>query len=367
MRMRRLISITIALCTMLAVMASGMTVFGAQETSGNAADDSGQSSFTYKKYSSHDDYFRALKYKMRTVSVGIAEHVDLDNIIPIPGLVKTCITSKGEETSATSYVPQGICSAGKYWLITAYDSGKKLKTVIYIVDTESKELVSTVGVPNRYHAGGIAFDGENVWMTGDTSDKYKGNPFVQYIRWSDIEEKMSEPVCSISKKEISEPVYIKNKPSFLEYDDGVLWVGTYIGRKGTAEGYLNGYTIIREEDGAKLNTTIYSSIQGIDASAQGADIEGNKLFVSSSYKGTVSDVRSSFVTKYDISPIKKKGQAVLLVKKRQEMRVEVPKMNEEIIVDKDNIYINFESASEEWKRSVINTDRILAIKRSVWG
>jgi regulator of sigma E protease len=60
--------------------------FGAQKTSGNAADDSGQSSFTYKKYSSHDDYFRALKYKMRTVSVGIAEHVDLDNIIPIPGL-----------------------------------------------------------------------------------------------------------------------------------------------------------------------------------------------------------------------------------------------------------------------------------------
>jgi hypothetical protein len=53
-------------------------------------------------------------------------------------------------------------------LVTAYDVRKKLNSVIYVIDMNSMELVSTLTMPNMFHAGGIAFDGENIWMTGET-------------------------------------------------------------------------------------------------------------------------------------------------------------------------------------------------------
>ena len=65
----------------------------------------------------------------------------------------------------------------------------------------------------------------------------------------------------------------------------------------------NLYRITEEEGRKKLNTTVYSLISGLDSSAQGADIEGNFLYVSSSFKGSAVGVKSSFITKYDISLI----------------------------------------------------------------
>ena len=129
---------------------------------------------------------------------------------------------------------------------------------------------------------------------------------------------------------------------------------------------MNGYSIIEEEGRKKLNTTVYSQISGLDSSAQGVDIEGNFLYVSSSFKGSSPDVKSSFITKYDIAPIKK-GNKILNIENRESSRIEVPKMNEEIAVEKGRIYINFESAAQIWKNPVIRTDRLLAVKKALWG
>ena len=354
------------ICFICAALPGGWYVYGAPGQTDLSGDETHQSSFAYKRCSTNDMYKMALKSKMRSVHTAIASSINDSLTLPIPGLVKTLTTQNGSENASQDFVPQGICKAGKYWLVTAYDAKKLNNTVIYVVDTTQKKLVSTITLPNTYHAGGIAFDGSNIWLTGDTSDKYKGNPFVQYITFETFKNMIKEPLHEVKRDEISEHVYIKNKPSFLECDNGVLWVGTYIGRKNTAEGYMNGYPITDQPGRNKLNTNFYSVITGIDASSQGADIEGNYLYVSSSFKGTSSGVKSSFVTKYEIGPLKN-GKAVLMVSEREITRIEVPKMNEEIIVDGSNIYINFESASETWKRAVINTDRILAVKRSLWG
>ena len=48
-------------------------------------------------------------------------------------------------------------------------------------------------------------------------------------------------------------------------------------------------------------------------------------------------------------------------------RVEVPKMNEEIIVDGSTVYINFESGASHWKYALINTDRVIALDLSLWN
>ncbi len=324
-----------------------------------------QSSFEYKKYADHSEYRKDLKWKMTSVHSAIAGYMDDDRTIPIPGLVRTYTSHDGIDSESSSYIPQGLCKAGGYFLITAYDAEKINNSVIYVVDASSRQVVSTLTLPNTFHAGGIAFDGKEIWLTGDTSDAYKGAPFVQYIKYDVFLNMLNERLHEVKPSEMSGYVYIKNKPSFLECDGGRLWVGTYIGRKGTAEGYMNGYRITDGEDNGKLNTTLYAVISGIDSSSQGADIEGNYLYVSSSYKGSVSGLKTSFITKYEISPLNQ-GMTALYVKNREVTRVEVPKMNEEILVEGGEIHINFESAADAWKKPVIVTDRILAVRQSCW-
>ena len=329
------------------------------------ADDTPQSSFEYKNYPDPESYSNALNQKMGDVHKTLTGKIDDTKTIPIPGLVETHVEFDGDDQTSDRYVPQGLCMAEDYMLITAYDSKKKLSTVIYVVDTKEQKLVSTLSLPNIYHAGGIAYDGENIWMTGDTSDKYDGKPFVQYMTYETFLRLIEEPLSEVEESDISDKIYIKNKPSFLECDSGILWVGTYAGRKSTSEAYLNGYQITGEPGNRSLNTIMYTVIAGLDSSAQGADIEDGYLYVSSSYKGTSAEVKSSFITKYDLrSAMESTGS--YYVEGREVSRVEVPKMNEEIIVDGATILINFESGASYWRMALINTDRILAVDEKLW-
>lgn len=324
-----------------------------------------QSSFEYKQYKDQAQYKNALDQRMHRVCSAIGDAIDDAGTIPIPGLISTYTKTEGKVSESSNFVPQGVCLADRYILVTAYHAKKQQRSVIYAVDKENKSLVSTLTVPNKYHLGGIAFDGSNIWLTGDTSDKYEGEPFVQYIRYEDFSRMINEPVYEIGKDEISAPVYIKNKPSFLECDNGILWVGTYIGRESSKKGIINGYKINKKENGPELNTFMYSVITGIDSSAQGIDIKNNYLYVSSSYAGAIGSVRSSFVTKYNIKEIKN-GNGDINVSGKELKRVEVPKMNEEIIVANGRILINFEAAADCWISTVIATDRLLSVNDSIW-
>ena len=329
------------------------------------AADGSQSSFEYKNYANQDEYRSELDFMMHRVYSSIGGAIDDAATIPIPGLVSTYTKAGGQVNESSQFVPQGICQAEKYILITAYHSKKKYNSVIYVVDTDNNSLVSTLTVPNKYHLGGIAFDGNNIWLTGDTSDKYKGEPFVQYIRYDDFAGMIEDPVREVRQNEVSKPLYIKNKPSFLECDNGILWVGTYIGRESSKRGYMNGYKINETAAGPKLNTFMYSVISGLDSSVQGVDIKDDNLYVSSSYAGAIGSVRSSFVTKYNFADAKK-GDRDINISNKELKRVEVPKMNEEILVTDSGIIMNFEAAAECWKTVVIATDRLLAVRDSIW-
>jgi len=330
------------------------------------ADEVPQSSFEYKDYPDQISYNNALRTKMKDVYKTLSGRMDEEKTMPIPGIVRTSVKMDGEVILSDRYIPQGLCLAGDYMLVTAYDARKKLNSVIYVISKNEGRIVSTLTMPNRYHAGGIAFDGENIWTTGDTSDLYKGRPFVQYMTYDTFLKHIENPVSEVPETDLSRNIYIKNKPSFLECDSGILWVGTYAGRKNTAEAYMNGYGITGEPGNRRLNTVMYSLIAGIDSSAQGADIEDGYLYVSSSYKAYTGAVKSSFITKYDIRG-EMDSAGACYVQGRELSRIEVPKMNEEIIVDGSTIHINFESAAAFWKTALIKTDRILAVDEGVWG
>jgi len=324
-----------------------------------------ESSFEYKYYKEPAMYDRALKRTMPDVYSSFSGKSIDEKVMPIPGLVETSFIMEGESSSSTQYIPQGMCRAGWYMLITAYDVKKKHNSVIYAVDMEGMKLVSTLTMPNKFHAGGIAFDGENIWMTGETSDKYKGEPFVQYMPYEKFLNHLDETVSEVKESELSQYIYIKNKPSFLEYDNGILWVGTYAGRKNTKDAYMNGYEIIGEPGNRRLNTIMYSIIAGLDSSAQGADIVDNSLYVSSSYNST-SRMQTSFITKYNLKSAET-GTGDYYLEGHEVNRVEVPKMNEEIVVDGSTVYINFESGASYWWFALIKTDRVLAMDLSLWN
>lgn len=323
-----------------------------------------QSSFSYKKYSTQTEYMRDLRWRMERVYNGLEAYTDDTKIVPVPGIIETYTVDGNEKTVSEKYVPQGLCRADDYWLVTAYDAEKENNSVIYVIDKETDTLVSTLTLPYRYHSGGIAFDGERVWLTGSTSDNYDGYPFLHYIEYGTFHEMIEDPLHEIADDEISGKIYIRNKPSFLAYARGTLWVGTYAGKKGSHEGYIYGYPVTGEGS-RKLNTLMYSVITGIDSSAQGADIYGNNLYVSSSYNGYVRAVKSSFVTKYDIKALLD-GKSRINVSKKELRRIEVPKMNEEILIENGDLFINFESASGGWNNPVIKTDRILALRLNLW-
>ena len=91
----------------------------------------------------------------------------------MPGLESTDILGE----SCGYMVPQGICIAGDYMLVTAYDSGDFYKnpkqgahkinpSVLYVLSNQtpgSRELLTTIVLPDRNHVGGVAFDGKNIW------------------------------------------------------------------------------------------------------------------------------------------------------------------------------------------------------------
>ena len=333
--------------------------------------DDPHSSFIYKMFSTESLYRRHLSKKLGRIYTGIRNGIVSDAEFPIPGLAIT-YTVSGKATN--TFVPQGICQAGNYILITAYDEKGEEKakyndnSVIYVVDQDGTRLLTTITLPHKYHVGGIAFDGSKVWLTGNTSDKYlkenKGTPFVQYFSYDVLQNMAVKNLSELSPDQMSNRIYIDNKPSFLECTDGKLWVGTYIDNVGTNKGYVYGYPILNKEGQGRLNTDVYDVITGIPSSAQGMDIVGNDLYVSSSYAGTNKSIKSSFIRKYDISAALNGNVCLNLSGKGK--AVEVPKMNEEILVKDSKIFIVFESASEEWKNAAVNTDRVLPLNISLW-
>lgn len=90
----------------------------------------------------------------------------------IPGIYNANVLGSNCKTM----VPQGICMMDGLTLISAYDSGEKGKakcnSVIYILNSDG--LLATLVLPNKIHAGGLIYDGTNVWVTNGRTD-YKGN------------------------------------------------------------------------------------------------------------------------------------------------------------------------------------------------
>lgn len=341
------------------------------------------------------------------------KNYDIDKIIKdsyiIPGLYSTrSINSKKKLSSCTSMTPQGVCIAKDYLLISAYCSAKEHNSVIYVIDKNTHKFIKEVVLPGKPHVGGITFDNihNNVWICG-----YDGNTstaFVNCITLRDIknysldESHKSDKTYSYSGAKplgytYSYPVYSINRASFLDYNDGILYVGNFVSnleefttiqafeidsngalKEGFAsnirdqiDNYLDDvdndrYETVSKKTKKTLNEAadyllsdnssflMPYNVDFINGGAQGFTIENDVAIISQS--GGPSDSKLM-----EFSNSGKNNDIIKTTKKAKKTYI-LPPMLEQISTDEGKLYLCFESGSYAY-RGRLNpiVDRILVI------
>ncbi|MCR5485739.1 MAG: hypothetical protein K6F09_09120 [Clostridiales bacterium] len=259
----------------------------------------------------------------------------------IPGLTSTEV----EGQNCTQMVPQGICFAGDYVLISAYDYEKKIKSVIYVMDRAGKFL-TLLTIDDKEiaftHNGALAFDGNYVWMLGKPGDSVVcAIPYIQVVAavYSGLAS------CPVSVF----PLKTEKKASFILCRDGLLWVGTFA---QTGDNYLTSYTYDPE---LPILLTKYSTIVLPDR-VQGAefyDRENGDVILAVSRSLSRSTLYDSYISEIDLynmsSSVFSNIASPTVSLPKRERRIDMPPMIEDLAVDGGNLYVVFESAAYEYR------------------
>ena len=268
----------------------------------------------------------------------------------MPGVTSTDINGK----TCKTMVPQGICIAKDYLLISAYDSNGKYKSVLYVMsnsEPSNRKYVMTLVLPISGHVGGIAFDGSYVWVANGKS--------VSSIKYSTLKSKVTSAV-SAKKSSVSisfsTTCSVLTQASFMTYYDNLLWVGLFK-EKGQGDGNMYGYKI--SSDRKKLTKKYRMTVPD---RTQGACFKDGYLFLSRSYSRNVGS--STYISQMRIykPSFSKPTSAGLIYKNDAKKTITLPPMSEGIVAGSTYVYNIFESCATKYKSCKYPVDRIVAYK-----
>ncbi len=292
---------------------------------------------------------------------------------PVPGLKATDILGK----SCGQMVPQGICIAGDYMLITAYDSGeitgkntrrKMYPSALYVLSNQNpkeRRLLTTIILPDVNHVGGVAFDGANVWIAKSTDRQ------CSVISYERIREAVDSGKSSVELLNYDQNVPCGVIASFVTWHDNKLWVGTYTNRI-SGNGWLRSFQVEKETGVPKENGESGHSFTlqkqdeiVIPGFANGASFvkRGEKTYLAvTTSRGRYFDSRVYF---YEVHQDIYTGKNVYY----SYSSCRFPPMAEELICDGDSTYFLFESSATCYSTPVYRkcsypVDRICAV--STW-
>ena len=267
--------------------------------------------------------------------------------IPIPGIKKT-VFANGE--SSEDMVPQGICVAGKYVLVTAYDHEGKFNSVLYIISIENRnnpELMSTMVLPDKNHVGGVTFDGEYVWLAKSTSKK------LSAIKFETIENAANSANDCYVLKQYYKNVDCDTTASFVTYYGGLIWVGLF---DSANEGTLYGYNLVKNGEAFSLSQKYVLPVPRQTQGAAFTERDGKLyLMTSSSYGAFIPSKLCLFEVIL--------GSDVMKV--TQVKQFEFPPMTEEIEFYNGSLFVMFESAAKEYStgddKALMPIDRVCVL------
>ncbi len=259
----------------------------------------------------------------------------------IPGLSTTNVMGK----TSMQMVPQGMCKAGDYILISAYNASASmnifryrqpiLNSVIYIL-SQTGEYLNTMVLPDVNHVGGLTFDGSHVWVAKCQDRTCSVIPF------EDIERAAGASEVSIPLTSYLADKNCNRESSFVEYYDGKLWIGTFA-EQDNASSEVGIYEIGDLDDCYNLKEI--ASLE-LPAKAQGISFyeeDGtNYMIVSTSY-GRKND---SYYYLYELNQTLDDYALAYLGK------CMMPRMSEEMFNDGQYAYLLFESAATRYSKNV---------------
>lgn len=303
--------------------------------------------------------------------------------IAVPGLEYTGIGN----SYSSHMVPQGICIAGDFMLISAYDKGSGGKvepSVIYVLsnDTEKRSFLTTVVLPDVNHVGGITFDGTYVWIAKSSTG------YISGISYECLKQAAESGLNSVVLEDYCRQVFVGQRASFITYDDGRIWVGTYesgFGESGVLAGYRleaaeNGAAETKEESGAGSEPAACicseesrgnvepvklaakrERMYSIPSHAQGAaflEQEGKRYLALTASYGRYWD---SKVYLFEVEGAEEDSPLLLAGVCR------FPPMAEELVTDGSHIFFLFESAAtpyrtENYRKCAYPVDRVCGVE-----
>ncbi|MBO5371489.1 MAG: InlB B-repeat-containing protein [Lachnospiraceae bacterium] len=269
--------------------------------------------------------------------------------ISIPGMPSTKEEDfKNNRITNTSQCPQGICLTEEYLLISSYSAKKRGNPgCIHVFDRITGEYLVSLGMKEKSHLGGLAFDGESIWVCHSDDNTLERIPyrFVQRAASRRTQEMVD---CT----NLFEKYLVSNSPSCVAYYEGKLWVATHT---KAFNSQMISYKIT--EDGLKIDESyrIPEKVQGVAFDKNGM------VYISTSYGRT----KSSYLKVY--TSLKAMDEAPLYPM----LKVEMPPCSEEIVLENDRIFVLFESAAEKYFEgtdgkgtSISPIENVLAIRKS---
>lgn len=258
----------------------------------------------------------------------------------IPGLRTTEIL----DDICTQMVPQGICIAKDYMLVSAYDNtravlGKKAQSyqvnnsVLYVLSNDNarnRKLLTTIVLPDINHVGGVAFDGSRVWIAKSTTRK------CSVINYDVIQAAAESGRSSYQLERYDQTVDCGAVASFLTYHDGRIWVGTYSNRI-SGMGTLRSYDI-REGKNLRLVKREELSIPGYANGVSFMEYGDESYMAVTTSKGRIFDSRIYF---YQVAKDIQQDRNLYYCYKS----CKFPPMAEELVCDGENTYFLFESSA----------------------
>ena len=293
----------------------------------------------------------------------------------LPGLVNT----HTEHFDCDAMTPQGICVTDDYILVSAYCGIKTWKkqlnnnvlnkfknnrllleaekdhkqhnSVLYVLDKHNGDLLRTIILPTKGHngAGGIAFDGTNVWFAGSTNRcVYRVALDKLYNPMVNGQEKLNAFDYKSGKLDI-------DSVSFLTFFEGKLWIGRSE-NSPLSSGDLKVYEVTKKgtvKPAAQHSYKIPSNGNGVDLVRR----ENGDLYV------IINSSPERFLrSKMHVFRLNEKDNSLKQIK-----AFKLPPMAEELCIDGGEwgkIYTIFESAAasystvQGWKANIV-TDQML--------
>lgn len=281
-----------------------------------------------------DNHYTVEMYSYQTDSVVSRKQKELKECsytfldeVKIPGMPSTREKDCMEHIiSSSNQCLQGICFTPELLLITSYSESKQDLGSLMVFDRVNGTYLATLGMKKESHLGGIAFDGENVWICHSNSNTLERIPY-EYI----LKIAQDAPGYCIDASALSDEYELENVPSCITFYGGRIWVATHT---KIFESKMISYNY----DSEKETLTALSSYR-IPSKVQGVDFDENgNVYLSTSYGRN----NSSYLKVYS---------SLLALNKRPNdpsVKIEMPPCAEEVAISGERIYVLFESASQKY-------------------